>query len=60
MCYQLSVRPGQVASNFLYARDITSGKCIYIKIKSHLKEICALCSEEHHGDSLKVLGLMYM
>ena len=28
MCYQLLVRPGQVASNFLYAGDITSGKLI--------------------------------
>ena len=26
ICYQLLVHPGQVASNFLYAGDITSGK----------------------------------
>ena len=26
MCHQLLVRPGQVASNFLYAGDITSGR----------------------------------
>ena len=32
MCYQLLVRPGQVASNFLYAGDITSGKLMDVSI----------------------------
>ena len=51
MCYQLLTRPGQVASNFLYAGDIImSGKIMYIRIY-----MCAIAWT--YTESNKVLHL---
>ena len=35
MCYQLLVCPGQVASNFLYAGYITSGKLMDVRYNNN-------------------------